>query len=174
MWISIRCGPGSPRRRRIPNYTSIQERVGGIPKGTETEALASPPAADPVPQTDDSPLPEDRVQALPQAPLLPFDATGRMPWAIPFDFQDYLELVDWTGRAIRKDKRGAIPAHQPKILVRLGIDGEAFIAHADRLLRRFGTAVGAPSSLVSLCARRQSRYLRGIRTALQVFVSQAA
>ncbi|HEB78645.1 MAG TPA: transposase [Methylothermaceae bacterium] len=156
------------------DYTSIQERIGSIPKGAETDEGSTPPAADPAPQTDDSPLPEDRVQALPQALLLPFDATGRTPWAIPFDFQDYLELVDWTGRAIRDDKRGAIPAHQPKILVRLGIDGEAFIAHAERLLRRFGTAVGAPSSLINLCARRQSRYLRGIRTARRLFQSQQA
>jgi hypothetical protein len=27
---------------------------------------------------------------------------------IPFRFCDYLELVDWTGRTIRSDKRGAI------------------------------------------------------------------
>ncbi len=105
---------------------------------------------------------------------MPFDATGRTPFTIPFAFEDYLELVDWTGRAIRDDKHRHIPAHQPKILARLGIDAEVFITHADRLLQRFGTAVGAPSSLVSLCASRQSRYLRGIRTARRLFQNQRA
>jgi hypothetical protein len=40
---------------------------------------------------------------------MPFDATGRMATAIPFAFDDYLELVDTTGRVIREDKRGYIP-----------------------------------------------------------------
>ena len=37
---------------------------------------------------------------------MPFDATSRMAAAIPFAFDDYLELVDTTGRVIREDKRG--------------------------------------------------------------------
>lgn len=36
---------------------------------------------------------------------MPFDATGRMAAAIPFAFDDYLELVDTTGRMIREDTR---------------------------------------------------------------------
>ncbi|VAX09555.1 hypothetical protein MNBD_GAMMA26-343 [hydrothermal vent metagenome] len=58
---------------------------------------------------------------------------------IPFSFTDYdvyghasaviagskeaaMALMDWTGRAIRDGKRGAIPAHLASILVRLGIE----------------------------------------------------
>ena len=39
---------------------------------------------------------------------------------ILFSLQDYLELVDTTGRILRDDKRGAIPLHLPPILERLG------------------------------------------------------
>jgi hypothetical protein len=28
---------------------------------------------------------------------------------LPFRLTDYLELVDWTGRMLRDDKRGSIP-----------------------------------------------------------------
>ena len=52
---------------------------------------------------------EAHLSALPRAPLMHFDATGRMAAAIPFAFDDYLELVDATGRVIREDKRGYIP-----------------------------------------------------------------
>ena len=58
------------------NYTSVAERIAGL--GEEPDATASSP--------------EGRV------PLMPFDATARMATAIPFAFEDYLELVDATGR----------------------------------------------------------------------------
>ena len=40
---------------------------------------------------------------------------------IMFSFDDYLQLVDWTGRIIRDDKRGAIHHSLPPILERLNI-----------------------------------------------------
>jgi len=100
---------------------------------------------------------------------MPFDATGRMPWAIPFDFRDYLELVDWTGRAIRPDKRGFIAANTPKILGRLGIESLQFIEYSGRMLKVFGTAVGAPESMSNLCAKRQTRFLWGLRAPRRLF-----
>jgi len=118
--------------------------------------------------------PEAKTRVLLQAPLIPFDATAQTPWAVPFAFDDYLELVDWTGRALCEDKPGYIKAREPKILARLGIDGERFIGFAERLLKTFGTAVGAPASLVNLCARRQAKYLRGIQTARAVFAAKQA
>lgn len=41
--------------------------------------------------------------------------------AVPFNLQDYIDLVDWTGRHIRADKRGHILAHKPKILATLAL-----------------------------------------------------
>ena len=43
---------------------------------------------------------------------------------IPFRLKDYIELVDWTGRIIRDDKRGYIEKTQPKILDRLSMNAE--------------------------------------------------
>jgi REP element-mobilizing transposase RayT len=42
--------------------------------------------------------------------------------AVPFTLQGYLELVDWSGRVVRRDKRGSIDDRAPPILTRLGID----------------------------------------------------
>ena len=39
-----------------------------------------------------------------------------------YSLTDYLELVDYTGRIIRPDKRGAIPINLPPILKRIDID----------------------------------------------------
>ena len=38
---------------------------------------------------------------------------------LPFMEDDYLNLVDWTGRIMRDDKRGVIDNHLPSILERL-------------------------------------------------------
>lgn len=55
-----------------------------------------------------------------QSGLYPFAGNPRksMPSGLPFRFKDYLELIDWTGRAIVEHKRGYIPGNQPPILER--------------------------------------------------------
>lgn len=40
---------------------------------------------------------------------MPFDVTSRFEQAVPFGLQEYLELVDTMGRALRPGKRGLIP-----------------------------------------------------------------
>lgn len=49
--------------------------------------------------------------------------------AIGFTTNDYLQLVDWAGRAVREDKRGAIPTGLPPILSRMGLEPEGYINH---------------------------------------------
>jgi len=51
-------------------------------------------------------------------------AQGHLQASLPFNLKDYIDLVDWTGRAIRDDKRGFISATEPKLLDRLGISEE--------------------------------------------------
>jgi hypothetical protein len=102
---------------------------------------------------------ESHLNALPRAPLMPFDATGHMAAAIPFAFDDYLELVDATGRLIREDKRGYIPGETPQILERLNIDPEQFIATAARMLDLFSHGdwyAGAPHRALRRAQRRLS------------------
>ncbi len=59
----------------------------------------------------------------PIKPLLHFEGDQKNEWqaGIPFTFRDYLELVDWTGRIIRTDKRSYVDIALPPILHRLQI-----------------------------------------------------
>ena len=59
-------------------------------------------------------------------PLLPFEnqLTNKLQNGILFSFEEYLALVDWTGRIIRSDKRGHIDSTLPPILDRLQITPE--------------------------------------------------
>jgi hypothetical protein len=47
---------------------------------------------------------------------------------------------------------------------RLDIDTDTFIEHASRFLKEFGHAIGRPESMVAHAAKRQTKYLRGIKT----------
>jgi len=49
------------------------------------------------------------------------------PNALGLDLHDYLELVDWAGRAIREGKRGHIPEHTPALLQRLGMAPSGYL-----------------------------------------------
>jgi len=54
--------------------------------------------------------------------LMPFQEKQQEPFqCIPFNLKDYIELVDWTGRHLRKDKRGHIPAHKLRLLSTLAL-----------------------------------------------------
>ena len=119
-------------------------------------------------------LPETELAAIPEAPLMPFDATGRFEQAIPFGLHEYIELVDTMGRAVHPAKRGAIPATTPPILARLGMDAEGFIHAADHFFKDFASAVGTPAKLIEIAARRQQRALRGLAAARRVFEVRAA
>jgi REP element-mobilizing transposase RayT len=87
--------------------------------------------------------------------LLPFAGNPRqdMPKGLPFRLEDYLELADWTGRILREDKRGSIPADYPPILERLQIDPKHWLFMARGFESRFKGLVGTAFKLKAACAR---------------------
>jgi REP element-mobilizing transposase RayT len=62
---------------------------------------------------------------------------------VPFKLKDYLELVDWTGRIIREDKRGYIDKQLPDILSRLSFDAESWKILTTEFEDRFQCWVGS-------------------------------
>jgi len=82
--------------------------------------------------------------------------------AIPFDLEDYLQLVDITGRIIRSDKRGAIPPDLAPILQRLGVDEAHWVDNVQHFGRRFHRFVGRVERLKSLSHELGHRWLHGL------------
>ena len=81
--------------------------------------------------------------------LLNFAGNQRqdMPDGIPMRLTDYIDLVDWTGKQIREDKRGHIDATLPAALVRLGIDPEHWLYMAQNFESEFKGLVGSAYEL---------------------------
>lgn len=62
---------------------------------------------------------------------------------IPFELQDYLSLVDWTGRAIRADKHGSINQDLPPIFTRLGISPDLWLHLANNFGKKTSGLTGS-------------------------------
>ena len=66
---------------------------------------------------------------------------------ILFNLIDYLQLLDWTGRQIREDKTGAIPANAATILERLSISPRHWVYLCTNFESHFKGLVGSIHSL---------------------------
>ena len=70
----------------------------------------------------------------------------------------YLKLLDWTGRQIRADKVGAIPKACAPILERLELNAETWLDVVKNFRKRFRNEAGLPKSRQSFrSTRRHSR-----------------
>jgi len=98
--------------------------------------------------------------------LRPEDSTLR-PFAvqdedgIPFSLKDYLELVDWGGREVKRYKRGNIPARAPPILTRLRMNAAPVLDYlAKDELPPFG-ALGPVSRLKAFAKSVGRKFTKG-------------
>jgi hypothetical protein len=81
------------------------------------------------------------------------------PQGIPFSLLDYLELVDWSGRIIRDDKRGAISMQHPQLLSKLGLDSETWISLASSFGKEYQGAVGSLEALAEFASHTGKRWI---------------
>ena len=73
----------------------------------------------------------------------------------------YLQLLDWTGRQMKADKVGAIPAESAGILERLECGAETWLDLVKHFRKRFRHAAGLQKNRQEFrAARRQSRVAR--------------
>ena len=129
------------------DFTSIQARLRQY---AETLKPAEPDTADPV---TEQPL-----------DLLPFIGGEHVdaPSGIAFALPDYLQLVDWTGRAVREDKHGAIPTDLQPIFHRLGLNESQWLETVQHFGRRYRLAAGAAERLRAMGQRLGRCWLQGV------------
>jgi len=132
-------------------FTSIYQRIGAVQDGSGAQH-AKTNSAD-----------------LPLAPFKTEEQTPTVKEPIPFSLADYLELVDWTGRAIRDDKRGHIPNDLPPMLRRLAIASEYWVRHMRREGSTFNIAVGRLHKLNVLANSLGRRWVCGRVASARLF-----
>ena len=80
---------------------------------------------------------------------------------IPFGLKDYLELVDWGGREIKRNKRGNIPASAPPILTRLRMDAAPVLDYLAKDDLPSFSALGPVSMLKAFARSVGQSFIKG-------------
>lgn len=114
---------------------------------------------------------EGSAQDSERLPLLGFaGAIGEGASAtIPFNIQDYLDLVDWTGRAVCRDRRGALVQTTPQLLDLVGLEPREWLPSVTELQARFELVIGAPERLRQLAQAHGRSFYRGYGAALRLY-----
>jgi len=88
---------------------------------------------------------------------------------IPYSTTDYLELVDWSGRAIIEGKKGFIPDHLPPILQRLKLDPAQYLNYVKKPRFGFASALGALDKIKEYAEHFEKAFLKGQTAAAALF-----
>ena len=127
------------------DHTSIQKRIAHTVEAAEEEIPISQPEM-----------------------LMDFMGNPRepMPHGLPFHFKDYLELVDWTGRIVSKNKRGFIPDDLPPIFERLAINSKHWVILAQKFESRFKSMASGIDTLTQACENFDYRRRPGVKNSM--------
>jgi len=68
----------------------------------------------------------------------------------------YLRLLDWTGRQLRTEKRGSIPRELDPMLDRVQCSSESWLDLVKNFRKRFRVKIGLPTTLKAASFRRRS------------------
>ena len=131
------------------DFTSIQQRIrdSGATKTTRTEA--------------------NPIRLMKLARKIDDGHTN----GFSFSTKDYLALVDWSGRAVRAGKRGAIPEHVPPILERLGIGPAEYLRHVggDGSIHE-GALFGHVDNIRQVASRLGRAFVKGVGPSRRLFL----
>jgi hypothetical protein len=84
-------------------------------------------------------------------------------------FAEYLQILDWTGRTWRSDKRCAIPDGLAPILERLALTDESWMNLVRDFRRKFRRAAGTPESMQKEADKHRCRKMYGIGHSRAIF-----
>lgn len=112
-----------------------------------------------MPETSEFTSIYERIRSIKQIPeLMPFveNKVQEMPH-IDFKFEDYLALVDTTGRIFREDKPGRILEHYHPILDRLNLKSTGWLKMVKSLQKSFYCIVGHQSAFSHFAKKHRIR-----------------
>ncbi len=150
-------------RPETSERTSVRERIDERQQARarerlSREAMAEHGVDEPVVSPHSTPVSVTSWLAPLRACVPWSDETARL-CPCPISTDDYLELVDQTGRIVRSGKRGAIPAHLAPILDRLEVDLDRWLSAMAHGGRFGGSAIGCAWARAKEAVRRGVKWI---------------
>ena len=102
--------------------------------------------------------------------LAPIFDTTKEKGFFHMTFEEYLELLDWTGREIRDDKRGAISDDLAPILKRLKLKTDNWTEHLIGFRKDFRRVAGSEETIRKYAKKANKHWFHGISAANQHFI----
>ena len=93
---------------------------------------------------------------------------------LPITTEDYLDLIDWTARLSRGDKRGRVDSTEPPVLHKLGLSEQQWHQQMLGTETRYWRAIGSARSLIEKAAAIGQFWLKGIGSAQLLMRRQSA
>ena len=156
------------------DFTSIQQRI----QQWQQTQWQQPQA-----QSNSAKAPATFEKHHPPVPLMRLVKQSQDPHrnAIGYTTKDYLELVDWAGRAIRDGKRGAIPTSAPPILERLKLNPKTYLAFVGkpsletsaRKRYQHNKALGSVAQLKELATQLGQKFICGLGDARRLYTVES-
>jgi REP element-mobilizing transposase RayT len=106
-------------------------------------------------------------------PLMPINIAVTADF-LPITTEDYLDLIDWTARLTRGDKRGRIEATEPPILRKLGLSARQWHQQMLGTETNYWRAIGSAQALIEKAAAIGQGWLKGIGNAQRLMRPQPA
>jgi len=81
---------------------------------------------------------------------------------IPFALNDYIQLVDMTGRAFVSEQKGMIPEELPDIINRLGLNNATWFNQIMYFDKWYYKAIGSVEKMKRYCQSIKQKYIKGL------------
>lgn len=97
--------------------------------------------------------------------LLASISNGVASSRLPVTTEDYLDLIDWTARLTRADKRGRIETTEPPVLRKLGLSERQWHQQMLGTETNYWRAIGSAQALIEKAVAMGQGWLKGIGSA---------
>jgi len=88
---------------------------------------------------------------------------------IPYNFTEYIQLVDWTGRQIRAGRPGYLKNDIPPIFAQLKMNTAAWLHNCTHLEQTYHRVIGCSARIQEFCDKFRQQRVAGITAARLAF-----